>query len=97
MKILLIEDDPRTAAFIGNGLRQEGFVVDHAADGAQGMEMVLLAPYDAAVIDIMLPKLDGMTLIETRISRLREKVDRPFDRKFIHTIRGAGYVLEVRA
>ncbi len=224
MKILLIEDDRRTAEFIRNGLKQEGFVVDCATDGAQGLEMAMLAPYDAAVVDIMLPKLDGMTVIrtlrehritlpvlvlsaknsvsdrvkglhaggddylvkpfafsellariealirrstavseptrlavsdlsldvvrrkvfrgeaeivlqakefalleylmrhagrvvsktmimenvweynfdpqtnviETRISRLREKVDRPFDQKLIHTIRGAGYILEAR-
>ncbi len=65
MKILIIEDDQKTAAFVVNGLKQEGFVVDYAADGKRGLEMATYSPYDAAVVDIMLPKLDGVTLIET--------------------------------
>jgi heavy metal response regulator len=69
MRILLIEDDPRTASFIIKGLKQEGFAVDHAADGEEGLHLALQNPFDAAVIDIMLPKLDGLTLIE----RLRQQ------------------------
>lgn len=64
MKILLIEDDPRTASFIIKGLRQEGFAVDHAEDGEQGLYMAKENPFDAAIVDIMLPKLDGLNLIE---------------------------------
>ena len=63
MRILLVEDDKNTASFIVKGLTQEGFAVDHAADGEKGLRMALSEDYDAAVIDIMLPKLDGLTLI----------------------------------
>jgi two-component system OmpR family response regulator len=74
MRILLVEDDPKIAAFIVKGLKAEGFAVDHAADGEDGFHLALTEPYDAAVVDIMLPKLDGLTLIE----RIRqEKVKTP--------------------
>ena len=46
------------------GFQQEGFAVDHAADGVIGLDLALMVPYDAAVIDIMLPRLDGLALIE---------------------------------
>jgi two-component system OmpR family response regulator len=64
MKILLVEDDLRTASFIIKGLKQAAFVVDHVADGEAGMMRVQTESYDAAVVDIMLPKLDGLTLID---------------------------------
>ncbi len=64
MRILIVEDDKRTALFVSKGLRQEGFAVDHAADGEEGLHLILTEPYDAAVIDIMLPKLDGLALID---------------------------------
>ena len=74
MRILLIEDDQKIAAFIVKGLKAEGFAVDHAADGEDGLHLALTEPYDAAVVDIMLPNLDGLALIE----RLRqEKVKTP--------------------
>ncbi|MBP1730373.1 MAG: two component system response regulator, OmpR family, related to CopR [Deltaproteobacteria bacterium] len=64
MRILLVEDDKKIAAFILKGLRAAGYAVDHAADGEEGLRMALAAPYDAAIIDIMLPGLDGLSLIE---------------------------------
>ncbi len=64
MRILIIEDDDRVADFIRKGLRQEGYAVDHAADGENGLHLASTEPYDAAIVDIMLPKLDGLTLIE---------------------------------
>ncbi|MCD6571372.1 MAG: response regulator transcription factor [Deltaproteobacteria bacterium] len=64
MKILLVEDDIRTASFIMKGFQQAGFVVEHAVDGEDGLYLALAGSYDAAVVDIMLPKLDGLTLIE---------------------------------
>ena len=74
MRILLVEDDQKIAAFIVKGLKAEGFAVDHAADGEDGLHLALTEPYDAAIVDIMLPKLDGLALIE----RLRqEKVKTP--------------------
>ena len=64
MRILLVEDDTRTAAFIVKGLQQEGFVVDHVGDGATGLDYLLAHTFDAAVVDIMLPGMDGISLIE---------------------------------
>jgi two-component system OmpR family response regulator len=64
MRILLVEDDPKIASFILKGLKAEGFAVDHAADGEQGLDLALGEPYAAAVIDVMLPRLNGLALIE---------------------------------
>jgi two-component system OmpR family response regulator len=65
MRALLVEDDSNVAAFILQGLREAGFAVDHAADGEAGLDLLANEPYDVAVVDIMLPKLDGLSLIET--------------------------------
>ncbi len=74
MRILLVEDDGKIASFIVKGLEAAGYAVDHAADGDEGLRMALTEPYDTAVIDIMLPKLDGLSLIQ----RMRkEKVRTP--------------------
>ena len=62
--ILLIEDDKKTAAFIKAGLTEEGFSVHHAADGRTGLDLGLEGAFDAAIIDIMLPGLDGLSLVE---------------------------------
>jgi two-component system OmpR family response regulator len=64
MRILLVEDDLKIASFIIKGLKQAGYVVDHAADGQEGLHLALTEPYDAAIVDLMLPKLDGLSLIE---------------------------------
>ena len=64
MRLLLVEDDVKIAQFITNGLREAGFAVDHAADGEDGLHLALTEPYDVAVVDLMLPKVDGLTLIE---------------------------------
>jgi two-component system OmpR family response regulator len=64
MRILVVEDDAKIAAFVVKGLEQAGFVVDHAADGQDGLHLALHEAYDAAVIDLMLPRLDGLSLIE---------------------------------
>lgn len=64
MRILLVEDDLKIASFILKGLKEAGFASDHAADGEEGLYMALTEPYDTAIIDIMLPNLDGLTLIE---------------------------------
>jgi two-component system OmpR family response regulator len=65
MRLLLVEDDVKIAYFISKGLKESGFAVDHATNGEDGLHMALTRPYDGAVIDLMLPKLDGLTLIET--------------------------------
>ena len=64
MRILLVEDDSKIASFIVKGFKAEGFAVDHAADGQNGLHLALTEPYDAAIIDLMLPKLDGLSLID---------------------------------
>jgi two-component system OmpR family response regulator len=74
MRILLVEDDLNIASFILKGLKEAGFAVDHAANGEDGLDLVLNEPYDAAIIDIMLPKLDGLTLIE---ELRRKKINTP--------------------
>lgn len=64
MRVLVVEDDKKIATFVMNGLRQAGFAVDHAGDGEEGTHLAMHESYDAAVIDIMLPKLDGLSLID---------------------------------
>jgi len=64
MRLLLVEDDLKIASFISKGLKQAGFAVDHVADGKEGLRLALSEPYDMAIIDIMLPLLDGLTVIE---------------------------------
>ena len=74
MRVLLVEDDQKIASFIVKGLKAEGFAVDHAADGEDGLHLALTEPYDAAIIDIMLPSVDGLKLIE---NLRREKLNTP--------------------
>jgi len=69
MRILVIEDDSKIASFVANGLRQSGFAVDLAVDGEDGLARAQVIEYDAAVVDIMLPKLDGLTLVKELRSR----------------------------
>jgi two-component system, OmpR family, response regulator len=64
MRLLLIEDDQKIASFVIKGFKSEGFAVDHAADGVRGLDLGLTEPYDVIVVDIMLPKLDGLSVIE---------------------------------
>ena len=64
MRALVIEDDDKIASFVTNGLKQAGFNTSRAADGADGLRLALNEHYDVAVVDIMLPKLDGLSLIE---------------------------------
>jgi len=64
MRILLVEDDTRTASFVSKGLCEEGYVVDRAADGEAGLLQMLTNSYDGAIVDIMMPGLDGVALVE---------------------------------
>jgi two-component system OmpR family response regulator len=64
MRLLLVEDDSKIAFFVAKGFREAGFAVDIAEDGEQGLALAQAQVYDAAVLDIMLPKMDGLTLIE---------------------------------
>ena len=63
MRVLVVEDDSKIASFVVNGLKQNGFAVDHASDGEAGFALAQAVTYDAAVLDIMLPKLDGLSLL----------------------------------
>jgi two-component system OmpR family response regulator len=75
MRILLVEDDLKIATFIVKGLKAAGYAADHALDGEEGLHMALTEPYDTAIIDIMLPKMDGLSLIEKmRKERIRTPV-----------------------
>jgi DNA-binding response OmpR family regulator len=73
MRVLVVEDDPAIASFLVKGLREAGFAVDHAGNGGQGLELASREPYDVAVVDLMLPGLDGLALIE-ELRRRRIKV-----------------------
>jgi DNA-binding response OmpR family regulator len=64
MRALLVEDDATIGEFVRKGLREAGFTVDHARDGEEGLRLALAEPYDAAVVDLMLPERDGLSLIE---------------------------------
>ena len=63
MKILLIEDDSATAEFVAGAFRQVGYTTEHVSDGESGLVAAMHGPYDAAVVDIRLPKLDGLEVI----------------------------------
>lgn len=64
MRVLVVEDDKKIASFVVKGLKQSGFAADHAADGEEGLFMASSVNYDAAIVDLMLPKLDGLSLIQ---------------------------------
>jgi two-component system, OmpR family, response regulator len=69
MRILVVEDDDKIASFVVNGLKQSGFAVDRAKDGEQALDFGLSISYDAAVLDLMLPKQDGLAVLR----QLRQK------------------------
>ena len=63
VRILVVEDDPKIASFVAGGLRQHGFAVDPARDGDEALALTTTTTYDAAVVDVMLPRLDGLSLV----------------------------------
>jgi two-component system OmpR family response regulator len=64
MRILVVEDDPKIASFVVKGLKQSGFAVDHFSDGDEAHTMAATITYDAAVVDVMLPGMDGLELVQ---------------------------------
>jgi DNA-binding response OmpR family regulator len=64
VRALIVEDDKTIADFVGRGLREAGFAVDQAPDGEQGLEAALTNPYDVAIVDLMLPRRDGLSVID---------------------------------
>jgi two-component system OmpR family response regulator len=65
MRLLLVEDNRTIASFVTKGFEQAGFAVDHTDNGEDGLHLALTEPYDVAIIDVMLPRLDGLALIDT--------------------------------
>ncbi len=74
MRVLVVEDDNKIAEFVSHGFKQAGFATDCASNGEDGLQMALTGHYDAAVIDLMLPGLDGLSLIE---KLRRQKINTP--------------------
>ncbi len=69
MKLLVIEDEAKIASLLKKGLQEQGFTVDISGDGEDGLERATKTPYDAIVIDIMLPKRDGLSVLKTLRTR----------------------------
>lgn len=63
MRVLVVEDDAKIASFVARGLKQAGYAVDPASDGEAGLALAESTDYDAAIVDVMLPKLDGISLV----------------------------------
>lgn len=63
MRVLVVEDDAKIASFVVRGLKQAGYAVDHAKDGETGLALAECTAYDAAIMDVMLPGLDGFSLV----------------------------------
>jgi two-component system OmpR family response regulator len=74
MRILVVEDDRKIASFVVNGLKQSGFAVDPFGNGEDALASARSISYDAAVVDIMLPRLDGLSLVQTL---RKEKIQTP--------------------
>jgi two-component system, OmpR family, response regulator len=75
MRILVVEDDNKIASFISKGLKQAGYAVDRCADGEAALVLAETTTYDAAVVDVMLPKLDGLSFIQRmRSQKIRTPV-----------------------
>jgi two-component system OmpR family response regulator len=75
MKLLVIEDDRQSAAYIVKGLTESGYVIDHAAEGRDGLFMATSGSYDALIVDRMLPGMDGLALIAAlRAAEIRTPV-----------------------
>ena len=64
MRILVMEDDAEAAAYLAKGLRESGYLVEHASDGMDGLYMATSEDFDLLIVDRMLPKLDGLAVIE---------------------------------
>ena len=75
MRILVIEDDLEAAAYVVKGLRESGHIVDHAADGDEGLNFALSGSFDVLIVDRMLPKRDGLSVVATlRMESVRTPV-----------------------
>lgn len=64
MRVLVVEDDAKIASFVVRGLKQAGYAADHAQDGETGLALAESTEYDAMIVDVMLPQLDGISLVK---------------------------------
>ena len=69
MRILVVEDDREAAAYLTRGLKESGHIVDHAPDGQDGLHLAIGGSYDVAIVDRMMPRMDGLTMVR----RMREE------------------------
>src|SRR5438270_596119 len=99
-KILLVEDDRETAAYLSKGLTQEGHSVEQAGNGQDGLFRATDGSFDLIILDRMLLEQvwdyhfdPGTNVIDVHVSRLRRKLDEGFEKPLLHTVRGAGYML----
>jgi DNA-binding response OmpR family regulator len=65
MKLLIVEDSSSLRRSLCTGLKNLGFTVDETSDGSEGLSMALIGDYDVIILDIMLPSIDGLTLLKT--------------------------------
>src|SRR5712692_2196855 len=72
MRVLVVEDEKKTASFVRKALQAEGFAVDVSHDGAEALVLAMTTPFDALVLDIMLPGRDGLSVLR----QLREQKNR---------------------
>jgi two-component system copper resistance phosphate regulon response regulator CusR len=63
MRILVVEDEPKTSAYLRKGLSESGYVVDCAVDGEEGLHLAQTSTYDMVILDVMLPRRDGWSVI----------------------------------
>ena len=92
MRILVIEDEPRILGFLKVGLEAEGFAVDGAEDGVSGLALALCEPYELVVLDLQLPELDGLRVLdelhrgrpELRVLILSARTDLPTKLRSFH-------------
>lgn len=73
MRILIVEDEPKTGAYLQQGLNESGYVTDLATNGLDGLHLALEQDYELVLLDVMLPQMDGWTVLR----RLREQRDTP--------------------
>jgi two-component system, OmpR family, response regulator len=72
MRILVVEDDREAASYLTRGLKESGHIVDHALDGQDGLHLAMGGNYDVAVVDRMMPRMDGLTMVR----RMRDEGNR---------------------
>lgn len=73
MRVLIVEDESKTAKYLSKGLLEQGFIADIATNGREGLQMAMSDSYDVAILDVMLPGCDGWSLLSFPFWLLRDK------------------------